>query len=110
MSYSIVGTNITLTRGDTLKALISITDHEGNPYTPKQGDQIHFAMKRNITDPEPLVTKDIPIETMTLILDPADTKTLEFGTYKYDIQLTTASGEVDTFITPSNIKVSNSCI
>ena len=105
MSYSIVGTNITLTRGDTLKALISITDHEGMPYTPKQGDQIRFAMKRNVTDPEPLVLKVIPIDTMTLVIDPEDTKSLDFGTYKYDIQITTADGEVDTFITPSNIKI-----
>jgi len=35
---------------------------------------------------------------MKLIIDPDDTKKLAFDTYKYDIELTKASGDVDTFI------------
>lgn len=34
MSYSVQGTTITLTRGDTFMALISITQSDGNPYIP----------------------------------------------------------------------------
>ena len=51
------------------------------------------------------MVKDIPIDTMKLILEPADTKTLVFGKYVYDIQLTKATGEVDTFITKGSMKV-----
>lgn len=105
MSYGISGTTISLTRGDTFVAQISITDSEGNAYTPVEGDSIRFAMKAKYTDDAPLLVKDIPIDTMELRIEPSDTKLLSFGTYVYDIQLTKASGEVDTFITTAKIKI-----
>lgn len=105
MSYSVSGTTITLTRGDTFMAQISITDSEGNPYIPEDGDSVRFAMKEKYTDSDPLLVKDIPIDTLKLVLDPVDTKKLSFGSYVYDIQLTKASGEVDTFITTAKIKI-----
>lgn len=105
MSYNISGTTITLTRGDTLNALISITDSEGNPYTPMEGDSIRFAMKSKITDENPILNIDIPIDTMELIIQPEDTKHLNFGSYVYDIQLTKANGVIDTFITKSVFKL-----
>lgn len=105
MSYNISGTTITLTRGDTFMAQISITDSNGNPYVPAEGDSVRFAMKSHYTDSEPLLVKDIPIDTLKLILEPADTKEFDFGTYVYDIQLTKTTGEVDTFITTAKIKI-----
>ena len=98
MSYNISGTNITLTRGDTFQALIELTGPSDNPYIPSAGDVIRFAAKKSYNDEEPSILKDIPIDTMTLTLNPADTKNLEFTTYVYDIQITKATGEVDTFI------------
>ena len=62
-------------------------------------------MKAKYEDPEPLVVKDIPIDTLTLTLLPEDTKDLSFGKYVYDIQLTKADGTVDTFITKATIKI-----
>lgn len=103
MSYSVKGTSITLTRGDSFAADIGIFQPNGEPYVPSEGDQIRFAMKKAIKDEKVLILKEIPIDTLRLILDPEDTKHLEFGTYVYDIQLTKASGEVDTFITKSNL-------
>ncbi len=47
MSYSVQGTTITLTRGDTFMALISITQSDGSQYFPVEGDSIRFAMKRS---------------------------------------------------------------
>lgn len=47
MSYSVSGTTITLTRGDTFVALISITKQDGTPYVPNDGDKVRFAMKNN---------------------------------------------------------------
>ena len=105
MSYSVSGTTITLTRGDTFVALISITKQDGTPYVPNDGDKVRFAMKAKYEDPEPLVVKDIPIDTLTLTLHPEDTKGLSFGKYVYDIQLTKADGTVDTFITKATIKI-----
>jgi hypothetical protein len=101
MSYSVKKTTITLTRGDTFKAQISITDPDGNPYEIHEGDSVRFAAKKHYTDPdtEVLIVKNIPTDSLVLQLDPADTKDLPFGEYVYDIQLTTSTGEIDTFIT-----------
>lgn len=101
MSYNVKGTTITLTRGDTFAADIGIFQPNGDPYIPSAGDKIRFAMKQNAKDKECLILKDIPIVTLKLVLEPEDTKNLEFGNYVYDIQLTKLNGEVDTFITKS---------
>ena len=50
MSYKVSGTTITLTRGDTFMAQISITQSNGDPYVPSEGDSVRFAMKSNYTD------------------------------------------------------------
>lgn len=42
MSYSVSGTTITLTRGDTFKAVVSITQQDGSPYVPTSGDKVSF--------------------------------------------------------------------
>ena len=105
MSFRVRNNTIYLTRGDTFKAVISITYPDGSVYTPKEGDQIRFALKENIEDEECLIWRDVPIDTMLLVIYPGDTKELEFGTYVYDIQLTKANGDVDTFITASKFKI-----
>ena len=105
MSYSVSGTMITLTRGDTFSALITITDLNDNQYIPMNGDRIRFAMKNDYNDETPLLIKEIPIDTMILTLNPEDTKHLPFGKYVYDIELTKATGEVDTFITKAILKL-----
>lgn len=111
MSYSISGTTITMTRGDTFKTLITInvndpeSDGHIEPYVPSEGDSVRFAMKEKYSDPEPLLVKEIPIDTMRLVLYPEDTAGLEFGNYVYDIQLTKVNGEVDTFIPKARIKI-----
>ena len=104
--YKISGTTISLTRGDTLKVNITLTTKDKNPYIPVAADRIRFALKSakmnvnktEFVDKEPLITKDIPYNTMQLKLDPEDTKNLPFGSYKYDLQITFANNEVDTFI------------
>lgn len=103
MSYNVKGTTITLTRGDSFAAEVSIMKPNGEPYICSEGDSIRFALKKTIKDAEPLILKDIPIETMRLVLDPEDTKPLAFGNYIYDIQLTKSTGIVDTFITKSQL-------
>ena len=105
MSYSVSGTTITLTRGDTFMADITINKQDNTPYIPVEGDSVRFAMKGSYEDAEPILTKDIPNDSLKLILEPEDTKELAFGQYIYDIQLTKASGEVDTFITKAKLKL-----
>lgn len=99
------GTTITMTRGDTARISVFINDESGESYNPGVGDKIRFAMKKSYKDASPLVLIDIPIDTMELVIEPENTKSLEFGTYYYDIELTTADGTVDTFIYKAKIKI-----
>ena len=96
---------IHLTRGDTFQTQVTIKQN-GEPYTPVQGDKIKFAAKRDelnhnrtqFLDKEPLIVKEIPIDTMILQLNPEATAGLDFDVYAYEIEITMAGGRVDTFI------------
>lgn len=105
---------IYLTRGDTADLVVEpiVKDHETGEryiYQPVDGDTVRFALKRDrlkadksdFVDEEPLFTKDVPIDTMTLLIEPEDTKNLPFGNYVYDMELTFSDGAVDTFIEDS---------
>lgn len=105
MSFKVNKNTITLTRGDTFKALLTINNPDGTEYTPMEGDSIRFALKENVEDRKCLILKEIPTDTMLLVLNPEDTEDMEFGTYVYDIQLTKANGDIDTFITASKLKL-----
>ena len=90
---------IIMTRADTLITTVSITDADGNPYIPEETDKLRFALKKDYNDKQPLILKDIPIDTMTLRVDSEDTKPLEQPSmYYYDIQLTYGDNIVDTII------------
>lgn len=107
--FKVEGTTITLTRGDTFNATITMKLASNNQtYTPQTGDVIKFYMRRDAMDLQrtrwmpyvsvPIITKTIPNDTLILHLDPDDTKSLPFGDYAYDIEITFANGDVDTFI------------
>ena len=104
MSYSVDGNRITLTRGDSLYVEIGLK-RGTQTYTPQEGDKIRFALKSTkvvggeYADKAPLILKTIPNDTLILHLAPGDTKPLPFGDYVYDVELTYANGDVDTFIT-----------
>ncbi len=103
--FKVNGTDIWLTRGDTFVAQIEIK-RNNTTYTPVSTDTIRFALKHSAMkldktdyiDENPVLVKDIPYDTLVLQLVPTDTKTLGFGTYDYDIQITFTDGTVDTFI------------
>ena len=103
--YCVKGTEIILTRGDTFRATLTIQDCNGDIYVPQPGDVIRFAMKKRYSDKDVLLTKIIDNETLTLKLSPEDTKSLLFGTYVYDIELTYSSGDVDTFIAGATLRL-----
>lgn len=106
MSQKISKKAITLTRGDTLRVKVDILKDD-EEYTPVDGDVVRFALKHpdllndksDYQDTTPLILKTIPNDTLILTLDPTDTKSLGFGEYVYDIQITFSDGTVDTFIT-----------
>lgn len=105
--YEINGTSITLTRGDSFYTQVGMKNEDGTEYTPQEGDSVRFALKRFYDDAEPLIEKAIPIDTLILHLEPSDTKDLSFGEYVYDIELTKANGDVDTFIYKASFTIDN---
>lgn len=97
MSCVISNNEISLTRGDTLIAQVTLMDG-CDEYEPQEGDVIRFAMKKNYGKNEVLIKKEIPIDTLVLEILPEDTKSLSFGDYVYDVEIEFADGRVDTFI------------
>lgn len=112
MSCTVKNNEIVMTRGDTFQSLINIYVNS-KPYTPVNGDTVRFAMKhkamtagnKQYVDQEPILTKTIPISTMILTIDPADTKALDFDEYVYDLQITFADGRVSTFVENEKITI-----
>lgn len=99
MSVQLNNTTITMTRGDTLKIKLDIFDSYGKQYIPVDGDTIRFAVKEKYSDAEPLILKEIPVNTCLLHLEPSDTKNLNQPLeLVYDIQITMTDGTVDTFL------------
>ena len=106
MTLKINGTTISLTRGDTCKIGVDIFNPDGSLYVPVQGDSVRFAMKKNYKSDTVIMEKDIPINTLLLRIEPEDTKSLpQPSEYVYDIQLTHANGEIDTFIAKAIFKI-----
>lgn len=103
MGYKVTGTTINITRGDTgyFKFIPYVLHEDGSKteYQAKDGDSIRFAMKKKLSDSyETLLTKQVDVSTFKMKLEPEDTQNLDFGQYVYDVQLTTAAGDVDTYI------------
>lgn len=99
MGYSVSENKIIMTRGDTAKISVTIkykNTHE--LYTPVAGDHIKFSVKKYTSDKKTVFEKDIPYDTLLLVIEPEDTKNLPFGPYVFDAQITFANGDVDTFI------------
>ena len=101
----ISGKTIILTRGDTMRIKLNIKKYDGEDYIPSEGDAIRFALKKRYSDPEPLLLIPIPTDTLILEINPNDTKSLNFGIYVYDIQITYANGDVDTFICKQQFRI-----
>lgn len=106
MTY-VRGTSIWVTKGDTLDLTISLKTKDGENYPFVDGDSCRFAMKKSIKDSRPLISKQIPIDTLHLRLESTETKILEASStpYVYDIQVTFADGTVNTVIALSKLYV-----
>lgn len=97
--FELHGTNITMTRGDSLAIYIKAYSQNKLLYSPTENDVITFAVKEKYEDENCVITKTISPETMILELSPEDTKELpQPSTYVYEISLEMENGIVDTFI------------
>ena len=96
MAYKIRRNKIQLVRGDTLRAKLTLQDKAGNLYIPTADDEILFTVKRNAMTDKALI--QVRVENSEVVLNPADTENLEFGSYVYDVQVILSDGTRDTVI------------
>lgn len=94
---------IRLTRGDTadleVTADIVVNNEVIGSYEISPTDIVELSIKKNVKDSEYLVHKSVTGSSTITIL-PEDTKSLPFGKYVYDVQVTNNRG-VYTIIEPA---------
>lgn len=98
---------ITMTRGDTFQRTL-VLKKNNQTYVPQEGDVIRFAMSRKFEGQngyELLLQKTIPTDTLLWTIEASETKSLPYGTYNYDLQITYADGSVETFADKKTIKL-----
>lgn len=115
----ITGSDIVLTRGDSLNLKVAVVKNKVTSKLPNgreimkpeeleaMGAQIFFNMSRffpgQIDYKLIIDNKPIPVQTMALRLDSSDTKDVPLGIYNYDISIhypqeDSSEEKVDTFI------------
>lgn len=95
---------VQLTRGDTAELEVSITKDNSEEYTIQETDELTFSVKKSVFEKSCVIHKTVK-GTSTIRIDPEDTSALDFCSYQYDVQLTTASGDVYTVIPPSTFEI-----
>lgn len=101
----ITNTFIEVTRGDSLRVKLNL-----NGYALQDGDVIKWGLKTTYSDATCVIEKVIPNDTLELYLTPSDTKSLDYGTYVWDCQITFANGDVNTFITKARFKITEEVV
>lgn len=107
MGFSIFGNRIILTRGDSAEIVLTITNPQtGEPFVPGDEDQVYFTVKKAIHDRDSVIQKTLGHgivrheDSISILLDPADTADLSYGIYKYDVEVVTVTGYTDTVVPP----------
>lgn len=95
--------NIRLTRGDSATLTVKL-EQDGAEVEVGPNDQLTLTVKRSTTSADALVEKTAT-GTNTIAIDPADTEELAYGSYKYDVQLTTEDGGVYTVVGPATFRI-----
>ena len=86
---------IFLTKGDNAELTIDVLDSNGNARGIYDDDVVVMTVRKHVNS-DVAITKTAIKNTISFI--PDDTKSLEAGQYRYDIQLTTFGGNIYTII------------
>lgn len=96
---------IQLTRGDTARLSVTITNDQANSeYEIADGDTLTLTVRKNPRDKTIVLQKSV-VGSGNFYIAPEDTQEISFGKFSYDIQLTTAGGDVYTVITPNTFEI-----
>ena len=104
----VIGTNISMTRGDSESITVSCWD-EDNLFVPLvSGEIIFFTVKENTSTDTKILQKIVNIFTdgkAIIEIAPSDTHELKYKQYVYDVQLNRPHDIVTTIITPSKFTI-----
>ena len=89
--------NIFLTRSDTCNITLSVLNDDGTEYD-YSSDLVQLTIKGSTNTKHVIIQKNINSDYFNI--SPDDTKDLEYGLYKYDVQIITENNEVYTVIGP----------
>lgn len=96
---------VRLTRGDSATFTVALVYKDTDtPYEIGENDTVTMTVKKSTKNTEFVMQKTV-VGSNNISIQPSDTKGLAFGKYKYDVQLTTASGDVYTVIEPTTFEV-----
>lgn len=96
---------IKLTRGDTARVAVPITNTTTKvKYTLAPEDTLTLTVRKHCLNTDFCLQKKLTGDNVFHI-KPEDTADLAFGSYKYDVELTTAAGDVYTVIGPANFEL-----
>lgn len=96
--------DISITRGDSGEINVILTYISGEAYEMQSGDTLQLTVREKIGAEDTEISKTVTGDNV-IELTPSDTKTLPYGRYVYDIQLTTEAGKVYTVIPPAGFYV-----
>ena len=96
---------IHLTRGDTARFSISVENElTQQEYIIGENDKLTLTVKKKVKDTEALLQKTA-LGVSLFHIKPEDTSSMSFGKYKYDVQLTTSTGDVYTIVEPTTFEI-----
>lgn len=106
---TITGTNLSMVRGDSEALTIRLIEEDGITQVDfEQGDTVFFTMREALGDTITILQKVVVgfLDGEAIIdIQPADTGSLFFKTYVYDIQWTRADGQVKTIVPASDFTI-----
>ena len=99
---------MSITRGDTPTIKVTVTKPDGSEYELKEGDVLTFTAKESTRVDDPVVIQ----KTMTRATGPVfrlgeEDTSIPYGTYRYDVELRTAAGDVHTVVKPDKLKITD---
>lgn len=96
--------SIKITRSDTATLQVDLFDIDNKPYTMNSRDSLKFTVKGSVIETDPLF--QITTTGSNIInINSSHTSDLNFGIYKYDIELNTSTGKIYTVIPCSNFEI-----
>lgn len=97
--------NIKIVRGDCASFEIESYNADGSPYILEDHDHYVFTVKESPYSEEILLRIELPKKEAHVDIKNIHTNNLDFGTYRYDIELIFGDGERNTTIQNKRFRV-----